>query len=171
MTGRAHWALAGVRQGTRERGRGLDMRCTPADLDEWKSPPTSCAGCATHGWPAGIGLVVCLSAMCSVFDSVAPPPPLFAHNQGTELAMKVVRQARLELSGGSTPDLLRPLCASSALHKHGDPSARCFPGLQAACARGGGACGLMGFIAFACSLCALVVLLSNHGAACCLHGW
>ena len=31
------------------------------------------------------------------------------HNQGTELAMKVVRQARLELSGGSTPDLLRPL--------------------------------------------------------------
>ena len=30
------------------------------------------------------------------------------HNHGTELAMKVVRQARLELSGGSTPDLLRP---------------------------------------------------------------
>ena len=30
------------------------------------------------------------------------------HNQGTELAMKVVRQAQLELSGGSTPDLLRP---------------------------------------------------------------
>ena len=25
------------------------------------------------------------------------------------MAMKVVRQARLELSGGSTPDLLRPL--------------------------------------------------------------
>ena len=48
-----------------------------------------------------------------------PPPPLQGtrtakhcpsdtHNQGTELAMKVVRQARLELSGGSTPDLLRP---------------------------------------------------------------
>ena len=30
------------------------------------------------------------------------------HNHGIELAMKVVRQARLELSGGSTPDLLRP---------------------------------------------------------------
>eukprot|EP00670_Eutreptiella_braarudii_P020395 CAMPEP_0174352534 /NCGR_PEP_ID=MMETSP0811_2-20130205/10970_1 /TAXON_ID=73025 ORGANISM="Eutreptiella gymnastica-like, Strain CCMP1594" /NCGR_SAMPLE_ID=MMETSP0811_2 /ASSEMBLY_ACC=CAM_ASM_000667 /LENGTH=85 /DNA_ID=CAMNT_0015482685 /DNA_START=345 /DNA_END=600 /DNA_ORIENTATION=+ len=29
-------------------------------------------------------------------------------NHGTEKAMKVVRQARLELSGGSTPDLLRP---------------------------------------------------------------
>ena len=37
---------------------------------------------------------------------VHPPPP--THNQGTEMAMKVVRQARLELSGGSTPDLLRP---------------------------------------------------------------
>ena len=45
------------------------------------------------------------------------------HNQGTEMAMKVVRQARLELSGGSTPDLLRPpegdhrppdLCAANA---------------------------------------------------------
>ena len=35
-----------------------------------------------------------------------PPPP--DHNHGTELAMKVVRQARLEHSGGSTPDLLRP---------------------------------------------------------------
>ena len=34
--------------------------------------------------------------------------PSDTHNQGTELAMKVVRQARLELSGGSTPDLLRP---------------------------------------------------------------
>ena len=30
------------------------------------------------------------------------------HNQGTEMAMKVVRQARLELSGGSKHDLLRP---------------------------------------------------------------
>ena len=39
---------------------------------------------------------------------VVPAPPLsFLH--GTELAMKVVRQARLELSGGSTPDQLRPL--------------------------------------------------------------
>ena len=34
--------------------------------------------------------------------------PSDTHNHGTELAMKVVRQARLELSGGSTPDLLRP---------------------------------------------------------------
>ena len=34
--------------------------------------------------------------------------PRDTHNHGTELAMKVVRQARLELSGGSTPDLLRP---------------------------------------------------------------
>ena len=34
--------------------------------------------------------------------------PSDTHNQGTEMAMKVVRQARLELSGGSTPDLLRP---------------------------------------------------------------
>ena len=34
--------------------------------------------------------------------------PRDMHNHGTELAMKVVRQARLELSGGSTPDLLRP---------------------------------------------------------------
>ena len=34
--------------------------------------------------------------------------PSDTHNQGTELALKVVRQARLELSGGSTPDLLRP---------------------------------------------------------------
>ena len=34
--------------------------------------------------------------------------PSDTHNQGTELAMKVVRQAQLELSGGSTPDLLRP---------------------------------------------------------------
>ena len=34
--------------------------------------------------------------------------PRDTHNQGTELAMKVVRQERLELSGGSTPDLLRP---------------------------------------------------------------
>ena len=30
------------------------------------------------------------------------------YNHGTKLAMKVVRQARLELSGGSTPDQLRP---------------------------------------------------------------
>ena len=30
------------------------------------------------------------------------------NNHGTEMAMKVVRQARLELSGGSTPDLLSP---------------------------------------------------------------
>ena len=30
------------------------------------------------------------------------------NNHGTELAMKVVRQAWLELSGGSTPDQLRP---------------------------------------------------------------
>ena len=30
------------------------------------------------------------------------------NNHGTEMAMKVVRQARLEHSGGSTPDLLRP---------------------------------------------------------------
>ena len=29
--------------------------------------------------------------------------------------MKVVRQARLELSGGSTPDLLRPPCENNAL--------------------------------------------------------
>ena len=36
--------------------------------------------------------------------------PSDTHNHGTELAMKVVRQARLELSGGSTPDLLRPPC-------------------------------------------------------------
>ena len=35
-------------------------------------------------------------------QTLPPPPP-----QG-QLAMKVVRQARLELSGGSTPDLLRP---------------------------------------------------------------
>ena len=35
--------------------------------------------------------------------------PRDTHNQGTELAMKVVKQARLELSGGSTPDLLNPL--------------------------------------------------------------
>ena len=34
--------------------------------------------------------------------------PSDTHNQGTELAMKVVRQARLELSGRSTPDQLRP---------------------------------------------------------------
>ena len=34
--------------------------------------------------------------------------PRDTHNHGTELAMKVVRQARLELNGGSTPDLLRP---------------------------------------------------------------
>ena len=34
--------------------------------------------------------------------------PFDTHNHGTELAMKVVRQARLELSGGSTPDLLSP---------------------------------------------------------------
>ena len=39
------------------------------------------------------------------------------------MAMKVVRQARLELSGGSTPDLLRPLrsthhicCMLTVLH-------------------------------------------------------
>ena len=31
------------------------------------------------------------------------------NNHGTELAMKAVRQARLELSGGSTPDQLKPL--------------------------------------------------------------
>ena len=35
--------------------------------------------------------------------------PSDTHNQGTEMAMKVVRQGRLELSGGSTPDLLRPV--------------------------------------------------------------
>ena len=34
--------------------------------------------------------------------------PRDTHNHGTELAMKVVRQARLELSGGSTPDQLTP---------------------------------------------------------------
>ena len=34
--------------------------------------------------------------------------PRDTNNQGSELAMKVVRQARLELSGGSTPDQLRP---------------------------------------------------------------
>ena len=34
--------------------------------------------------------------------------PSDTHNHGAELAMKVVRQARLELSGGSTPDQLRP---------------------------------------------------------------
>ena len=39
----------------------------------------------------------------------AMPCPRDTHNQGTEMAMKVVRQAQLELSGGSTPDLLRPL--------------------------------------------------------------
>ena len=33
--------------------------------------------------------------------------PRDAHNNGTEMAMKVVRQARLEHSGGSTPDQLR----------------------------------------------------------------
>ena len=37
-----------------------------------------------------------------------PPRPRDTHNQGTEMAMKAVRQARLELSGGSTPDLWRP---------------------------------------------------------------
>ena len=42
-----------------------------------------------------------------------PPPPKCPdkrdkNNHGTELAMKVMRQARLELSGGSTPDQLRP---------------------------------------------------------------
>ena len=41
--------------------------------------------------------------------------PSDTHNQGPEMAMKVVRQARLELSGGSTPDLLRP----SGLHLEG----------------------------------------------------
>ena len=30
------------------------------------------------------------------------------YKHGTEAAIKVVRQARLELSGGSTPDQLRP---------------------------------------------------------------
>ena len=42
-------------------------------------------------------------------------PPLWTphcqrdtNNHGTELAMKAVRQARLELSGGSTPDQLKP---------------------------------------------------------------
>ena len=34
--------------------------------------------------------------------------PCDTNNHGTELAMKVVRQARLELSGGSTPDQLKP---------------------------------------------------------------
>ena len=34
--------------------------------------------------------------------------PRDTNNHGTELAMKAVRQARLELSGGSTPDQLKP---------------------------------------------------------------
>ena len=41
-------------------------------------------------------------------DKTAKHCPRDTHNHGTELAMKVLRQARLELSGGSTPDLLRP---------------------------------------------------------------
>ena len=37
-----------------------------------------------------------------------------SNTPSTETAMKAVgRQARLELSGGSTPDLLRPPCAST----------------------------------------------------------
>ena len=42
--------------------------------------------------------------------------PSDTHNQGTETATKVVRQARLELSGGSTPDRLRPPGAHVLLH-------------------------------------------------------
>ena len=41
-------------------------------------------------------------------DKTAKYCPRDTHNHGTELAMKVVRQARLELSGGSTPGQLGP---------------------------------------------------------------
>ena len=59
------------------------------------------------------------------------------NNHGTELAMKVVRQARLELSGGSTPDQLRPpetarafiqtpsMEVSSPMYSEGGPSGMC----------------------------------------------
>ena len=36
------------------------------------------------------------------------------------MAMKVVRQARLELSGGSTPDLLRPKKKGEHPNQEGD---------------------------------------------------
>ena len=63
--------------------------------------------------------------------TLAPPPPREGtrtamhcprdtHNHGTELAMKVVRQAWLEPSGGSTPDLLRtspPSAGQQSVHR------------------------------------------------------
>ena len=46
------------------------------------------------------------------------------------MAMKVVRQARLELSGGSTPDLLRPEgCATATTAQGGGTLARGEPRL------------------------------------------
>ena len=66
-----------------------------------------------------------------------PPPPGRAakhclrdtDNHGTEKAMKVVRQARLELSGGSTPDQLRPPALEGAqpMPSHCAPDAKCQP--------------------------------------------
>ena len=37
-------------------------------------------------------------------EKIAKQCPRDTHNHGTELAMKVVKEARLELSGGSTSD-------------------------------------------------------------------
>ena len=51
------------------------------------------------------------------------------NNHGTELAMKVVRQARLELSGGSTPDQLRP-GGRAACHKAGYVCLLVVPGIR-----------------------------------------
>ena len=51
--------------------------------------------------------------------------PRDTNNLGTELAMKAMRQARLELSGGSTPDQLKPLYTTrDALPPAGSPHVR-----------------------------------------------
>ena len=49
------------------------------------------------------------------------------NNHGTELATKAVRQARLELSGGSTPDQLKPRVEESLTRRRSSPHWKCQP--------------------------------------------